>query len=122
MPTWTCPGGCGTSHSHNDPDLITRHVSECDYVDGSGQEYDVTIKWSVTHWYIATVTSSDLAAATGAQPFTELTGRVIAARGTDVELPTYLDELGDGCDPETDGWEIGALYDARLDQPRRAGT
>lgn len=125
MPTWTCPGGCGTLHSQNDPDLITRHVSECDYVDGAGQEYDVTIKWSVTHWHVATVKSSDLAAAAGARPFTELTGRPLDrdAGGPDAELPAYLDELAAGCDdPEADGWEIGALYDARRDQPRRPTT
>ena len=94
------------------------------YVDGSGQEYDVTIKWSVTHWYIATVNSSGLAAATGARPFTELTGRPLDPDDgdPDAELPTYLDELAADSAPEPDGWEISALYDARLDQPRRAGT
>jgi hypothetical protein len=122
--TWTCPGGCGTSHSHNDPDLITRHVSECDYVDGAGLEYDVTIKWSVIHWHIATVRSSDLAAATAARPFTGLTGRVLDPDDDDPDaaLPAYLDELGADREPETDGWEISRIYDARLDQPRRAGT
>ena len=124
MPTWTCPGGCGTSYSQNDPDLITRHVSECDYVDGAGQEYAVTVKWSVTHWHIATVKSSDLAAATGARPFTDLTGRVLDPDDDDpdAELPTYLDELAADREPESDGWEISRMYDARLDQPRRAGT
>jgi hypothetical protein len=64
MATWTCPG-CGASYSEDDPDLIAGHVGTCDYVDGSGQEYDVTIKWSVTRWHMATVKSSDLAAAAG---------------------------------------------------------
>jgi hypothetical protein len=125
VPTWRCPGGCGTSYSENDPDLITRHVSECDYVDGAGQEYDVTIKWSVTYCYAATVKSSDLAAGAGARPFTELTGRPLDqdVGDPDAELPAYLDELGAGCDdPEPDGWEIGALYDARRDQPHRPTT
>lgn len=124
MPIWTCPGGCGTSHSQDDPDLIVRHVSDCDYVDGPGQEYAVTVKWSVTHWYITTVNSSDLAAATGARPFTELTGRPLDLDDgdPDVKLAAYLDELADGCDPEPDGWKLGALYDARRDQPRRPGA
>lgn len=124
MKTWTCPGGCGTSHSENDPDLIVRHVSECDYVDGSGQEYDLTIKWSVTHWHIATVKSSDLAAATGARPFTDLTGYVLDPDDDDPDgaLPGYLDELAADREPETDGWEISHIYDARRDQPRRAAT
>jgi hypothetical protein len=124
MPAWTCPGGCGTSHSETDPDLVAAHVKECDYVDGSGQEYYVTVKWSVVHWYVTTVRSSDLAAATGARPFTELTGRPLDPDDDDpdAELPVYLDELAQGCEPEPDGWEIGDLYDARLDQPSRPGT
>lgn len=123
MPTWTCPG-CGTSYSQNDPDLITGHVSQCDYVDGSGQEYRVTVKWSVTHWHAATVSSSGLAAATGARPFAELTGRPLDRDdvGPDAELPAYLDELAASSIPEPDGWEIGDLYDARRDQPRRSAT
>ena len=123
MPNWTCPG-CGTSYSQNDPDLITRHVSECDYVDGSGQEYDVTVKWSVTHWHVATVKSSDLAAATGARPFTDLTGYPLDPDDDcpDAGLPTYLDELGAAREPETDGWDISRIYDARRDEPRRDGT
>lgn len=123
MKTWTCPG-CGTSYSENDPDLITRHVSECDYVDGAGQEYDVVIKWSVTCWHIATVKSSDLAAAAGARPFTDLTGYVLDPDDDDpaAGLPGYLDELGADRDPETDGWEISRIYDARRDQSGPAGT
>jgi hypothetical protein len=125
VPTWTCPGRCGTSHSQNDPDLIVAHVRECDYVDGSGQEYDVTVKWSVVHWYVTTVRSSDLAAAAGAQPFAKLTGYVLDPDEDDPEvgLPGYLDELAGECDgPETDGWEISRIYDARLDQPGRGDT
>jgi hypothetical protein len=121
VPTWTCPGGCGSSYAQNDPDLIVRHVGECDYVDGSGQEYDVTVKWSAVHWYITTVKSSDLAAVADARPFAELIGLPLDRDDDDPdgELPAYLDELAGGCDdPETDGWEIGALYDARRDQPR----
>jgi hypothetical protein len=123
VPAWTCPG-CGTPYSQNDPDLIVRHVSECDYVDGAGQEYDVTLKWSVTHWRIATVRSSDLAAAAGAQPFTELTGYPLDPDhgDPDAKLPGYLDELGAGREPETDGWKVSRIYDARRDQPRRDGT
>jgi hypothetical protein len=123
VPTWTCPGGCGTTHPENDPDLIVSHVGQCDYVDGSGQEYPVTVKWSVTHWYVATASSSDLAAATGARPFTNLTGRVLDPDDDpDAELPIYLDELGAGRAPEIGGWEISRIYDARRDQPRRPGT
>jgi hypothetical protein len=100
------------------------HVSECDYVEGAGQEYDVTVKWSVRHWYLASVKSSDLAAATGARPFTDLTGRVLDLDDgdPDAELSAYLDELGSGCDPDSDDWRISALYDTRRDQPRRVGT
>jgi hypothetical protein len=122
--TWTCPG-CGTPYSQNDPDLIVRHVSECDYVDGAGQEYDVTVKWSVTQWHVATVKSSDLATAANGRPFSDLTGRVLDPDDGDraeVGLPTYLDELAADRDPETDGWEISRIYAARLDQPRRADT
>jgi hypothetical protein len=125
VPTWTCPGGCGTSHSQNDPDLIVAHVKECDYVDGSGQAYPVTVKWSVTCWHIATVNSSDLAAVTGAQPFAKLTGYVLDPDQDDPDagLPGYLDELArERDDPETDGWEISRIYAARLDQPGRADT
>jgi hypothetical protein len=124
VPTWTCPGGCGTSHSQNDPDLIVSHVGQCDYVDGAGQAYPVTVKWSVTHWYVATVNSSDLAATTGARPFTQLTGRVLDLDDDDpdAELPAYLDELAAAREPETDGWEISRIYAARLDQPGRADT
>ena len=123
MATWTCPG-CGTSYSQDDPDLITGHVSQCDYVDGAGREYDVTVKWSVTNWHIATVKSSDLAAATGTRPFTDLTGYVLDPDDDDPDagLPGYLDELGADREPETDGWEISSIYDARRDQPRGAGT
>ena len=123
MPIWTCPGGCGTSHSENAPDLIVRHVSECDYVDGAGQAYPVTVRWSVTHLYVATANSSDLAAATGARPFTDLTGYVLDPDDDDPDaaLPAYLDELAAGREPETDGWEISRIYDARRDQPRHAG-
>ena len=119
MTTWTCPG-CSTSYSQNDPDLITGHVRECNYVDGSGREYDVTVKWSVTHWYVATVRSSELAAATGARPFTDLTGHVLDEDDDDpdAELPTYLDDLAAHAEPESDGWEISDIYDAQRDQPR----
>jgi hypothetical protein len=117
---WRCPG-CGTPYSLNDPDLIVGHVRDCDYVDGNGQAYDLIVKWSVTHWHIATVPSSDLAAASGARPFTSLTGRVLDPdeEDPDAGLPAYLDDLaGDAdCDPASDGWEISDLYDARRDQP-----
>ncbi len=88
MATWTCPG-CGASYSENDPDLITGHVAACDYVDGSGHEYDVTIKWSVTRWHMATVKLSDLAAAAGARPLTDLRVRVLDPDDDDpdAELP-----------------------------------
>lgn len=124
MAYWICPGGCGTSYSDDDPKAIVRHVSECDYVDGSGQEYDVTVKWSVTHWYAATVKSSDLAAVTGARPFTDLTGYVLDRDGGDPDaaLPAYLDDLAAGLAPETDGWEISRIYDARQDRKIRPGT
>ncbi len=121
MPTWTCPG-CGTPYSQDDPDLITSHVRDCDYVDGSGQVYPVTIQWSVTHWHAVTVQSSDLAAAANGRPFSDLTGRVLDPDDGDraeVGLPAYLDELAADLDPETDGWKIRRLYDARLDRPRR---
>jgi hypothetical protein len=117
--TWHCPG-CGTPYPEGDPDLIASHVSGCDYVDGSGQEYDVTLKWSVTHWYIGTVKSSALAAAAGARPLTDLAGAVLDPddNDPDADLPTYLDDLAAGLSPETDGWEISHIYDARRDQPR----
>lgn len=117
--TWRCPG-CGTPYSEGDPDLIVRHVSECNYVDGSGQEYDVTLKWSVVHWYIGTVKSSALAAAAGSRPFTDLAGAVLDPDDDDPDagLPTYLDDLAADLIPETDGWEISHIYDARRDQPR----
>jgi hypothetical protein len=73
MAIWACPG-CGAACSDTDPDLITGHVAGCDYTDGAGQEHDVTLKWSVT-WYITTVSSSRLARAASARPFTSLTGR-----------------------------------------------
>lgn len=119
---WACPG-CGTTYSTADPDQITGHVGDCNYVDGSGQAYDVTIKWSVTHWYVATVKSSELAAATSSRPFTCLTGHVLDLDDDDpdAELPTYLDGLpaAPARRPETDGWEISHIYDARRDQPRQ---
>jgi hypothetical protein len=121
MATWTCPG-CGASYPEDDLGLITGHVGACDYVDDLGQEYDVTIKWSVTRWHIATAKSSDLAAAAGARPFSDLRGRVLDPDDDDPddELPTYLDDLATSadCDPASDGWEISDIYDARRDQPR----
>ena len=63
-------------------------------MDGSGQEYDVTLKWSVTHWYIGTVKSSALAAAARARPLADLAGAVLDPDDDpDAGLPTYLDDL-----------------------------
>ena len=95
---------------------------DCDYVDGAGQAYPVTVRWSVTHWYIATVRSPDLASAAGGRPFTSLTGHVLDPDDDDPDaaLPTYLDDLAADTGPAvTDGWEISSVYDARRDQPAR---
>ena len=118
---WDCPG-CGTSYPQGDPDLITGHVRDCDYVDGTGQAYDVTLKWSVIRWHAATVRSSDLAAATGGRPFARLAGTIIDPDDDDpdADLPDYLDELaaGAGSNRGSGDWEISQIYDARRDEPR----
>ena len=114
---WACPG-CGATYPQTDPDLITGHAGDCNYVDGAGQAYQVTVRWSVTHWYTATVASPDLAAAAGGRPFTSLTGHVLDVDDDDpgAALPGYLDELAADLTPETDGWEISSIHDARRDQ------
>lgn len=126
LSAWACPG-CGTPYPQGEPDLIAGHVRDCDYVDASGQPYDVTLKWSVVNWHTATVKSSDLAAAAGARPFTEVAGRILDPDDDDPDagLPDYLDGLAEaaGRAPGSDGWEISRIYDARLDQPahKKAG-
>lgn len=119
--TWECPG-CGTPYPQAHPDLITGHVRDCDYVDGTGQAYDVTLTWSVIRQHAATVRSSDLAAATGGRPFDRLAGVILDPDDDDPDagLPDYLDELaaGAGSDRGSGDWEISQIYDARRDQPR----
>lgn len=109
---WACPG-CGTTHSTGDPDLITGHVRDCDYVDGAGQPAELIVKFSATCWYIARIPSGGLAAASGARPFAELLG----SAEEDTELTEFLSELADGAGAAmTDGFKISDVYPAWLDR------
>ena len=114
---WTCPG-CGTGYPEAGPGLVAGHLRACDYTDAAGMPYPVTLKWSVVHWHIATVSSADLAAAAGARPFTELAGVVLDRDDADPDaaLAGYLDSLEAARGPARDGWEISRIYDARRDQ------
>ena len=109
---WACPG-CGTTHSTGDPDLITGHVRDCDYVDGAGQPAELIIKFSATCWYIARIPSGGLAAASGARPFTDLLGLV----EEDTELTEFLSELaGEAGEAMTDEFKISDVYPAWRDR------
>jgi hypothetical protein len=116
---WTCQG-CGTTHSTADPDMITGHVGDCDYVDGAGQPVDLTIKFSAVHWYITRVRSDRLAQVTGGRPFTELRGPVDDDDDSDLEefLSEQADEAGSAM---ADGFEVGDVYPATLDERPGSG-
>jgi hypothetical protein len=121
MATWACP--CGrASYSENDPDLIVRHVSECDYVDGAGQPIDLAVKFSVVHYYIATVRSDKLAEVTGGLPFRDLRGQVedgFEDENNKEAVAEFLNSLTEAEGPvEADGFEVHRVYDARRDHPR----
>jgi hypothetical protein len=123
MTTWACPG-CGATCDDNQPDQITGHVQACDYVDGTGQPPDLTVKFSATAWYITTVRAGQLAAATGGLPFTAVRGPVedgFADEDTEDRVTEFLASLSEGGPAEMDGWEIGDICPARLDGPS-AGT
>jgi hypothetical protein len=115
---WACPG-CGSTYSTGDPDLITGHVRDCDYVDGAGQPAELTVKFSATCWYIARIPAGPLAAASGAMPFADLRG---PADEDDTELTEFLSDLADEIGAAmTDGFTITDVYPAWLDSKSTPG-
>lgn len=112
---WACPG-CGTTHSGDDPDLITGHVQQCDYVDGAGQPVELTVKFSAVNWHIVRISSDRLAAVTGGRPFADLRGPV--DEDDDSGLEELLAELADEAGPAmADGYEVGNVCLAAQDRP-----
>jgi hypothetical protein len=113
---WACPG-CGATHSGDDPDLVTGHVQQCDYVDGAGQPVELTVKFSSVNWYIARIRSDRLAAVTGGRRFAALRGPV-GGDDDDSGLEELLAELADDAGPAmADGFEVGDVYPAAQDRP-----
>lgn len=115
--TWTCRG-CERSYQdpEQNPELVTGHVADCDYVDGAGNPVPLSVKWSSVHWYHIEITPDELRAAYGGPlpPVEDLLGEW----GGDDPLTEYLTELESLAvpAPEIDGVDISDIYPAGRDR------
>lgn len=121
MAIWTC-AGCASSYSDDNPDVIVRHVNDCDYVDGAGRPVVLLVKFSGRGHYMARVRSDELAEVTGGLPFRALRGPVedgYPDEDAADRITGFLSSLTEAAGPaEVARFEISDVYDARLDQSR----